>query len=76
MWTQAPTFSKHTDPYSNLDSSLIFTMNDLLAALDSVLNDSQAHQMTQDMFKRPPGAAITGSPSLTRLQQASFHRQS
>ena len=51
-------------------------MNDLLAALDNVLSDGQAHQMTQDMFKQPPGAAITDSPSLTRLRQASFHRQS
>jgi len=50
-------------------------MNDILAALDNVLNDGQAHQMTQDtrdIFKQPPGAAITGSPSLTRLRQASF----
>jgi hypothetical protein len=48
-------------------------MNDILAALDSVLSDGQAHQMTEDMFKQPPGAA---SPSLTGLRQASFHRQS
>lgn len=51
-------------------------MNDILAALDNVLNDGQAHQMTQEMFKQPPGAAITDSHSLTRLRQASFHRQS
>lgn len=51
-------------------------MNDILAALDNVLNDGQAHQMTQDMAKQPPGAAITDSHSLTRLHQASFHRQS
>jgi hypothetical protein len=51
-------------------------MNDILAALDNVLNDGQAHQMTQDMFKQPPGAVITDSPSFTRLQQASFHRES
>jgi hypothetical protein len=51
-------------------------MNDILAALDNVLNDGQAHQMTQDMFKQPPGAAITGAPSSTRLQQASLLRQS
>lgn len=51
-------------------------MNDILAALDIVLNDGQAHQMTQDMFKQPPGAALIDSPSLTRLQQASFIRQS
>jgi hypothetical protein len=51
-------------------------MNDILAALDNVLNDGQAHQTTQDMFKQPPGAAITDSPSLTRLRQASFLRQS
>ena len=51
-------------------------MNDILAALDNVLNDGQAHQTTQDMFKQPPGAAIMGSPSLTHLPQASFLRQS
>ena len=51
-------------------------MNDILAALDIVLNDGRAHQMTQDMFKQPPGAAIKDSPSSTRLQQASLLRQS
>jgi hypothetical protein len=51
-------------------------MNDILAALDNVLNDGQVHQMTQEMFKQPPGAAMTDSPSLTCLRQASFHRQS
>jgi hypothetical protein len=51
-------------------------MNDILAALDNVLNDGQAPQTTQNMFKQPPGAAITDSPSLTRLRQASFLRQS
>ncbi|KAI0275945.1 hypothetical protein BGY98DRAFT_989297 [Russula aff. rugulosa BPL654] len=49
-------------------------MNDILAALDNVLNDGQAHQMTQEMFKQPPGAAITDSHSLTGLRQASFHQ--
>ena len=51
-------------------------MNDILAALDNVLSDGQAHQMTQDTFKQPPGAAIMGSPSLNHLRQAPFHRQS
>lgn len=49
-------------------------MNGILAALDNVLSDGQTHQITQDMFKQPPGAATTDSPSLTHLRQASFHR--
>jgi hypothetical protein len=51
-------------------------MNDILAALDNVLNDGQGHQVPQDVSKQPPGAAITDSPPLTRLRQASFLRQS
>jgi hypothetical protein len=43
-------------------------------ALDDVLNDAQAHQTTQyhDAFTQPPGAVITGFPSLTRPRQAGF----
>ena len=43
-------------------------------ALDDVLNDGQAHQMTQhhDVFTQPPGAATTDFPSFTRPRQADF----
>ena len=52
-------------------------MHDILTALDNVLKDGQPLQMTQhpDTFAQPPGAAITGFPSLTRLRQAEHSLQ-